>query len=172
MQVAVQPFTWQNCQIIRVVGNLVSVHHSCRHLDRPHKVEVVVAKVVSELLDLASSHRCGVLHDEIVNRQCSSDRGLVSDHVEVEGAISIEGTMLNKTSVNDSTRSGVRVVVIVFLDETGVDFLVNKAVQNLGIVVCLNRLNRSSDGRLLKSDHFFLVAGTAYAISVDSDLLG
>lgn len=172
MQVAVQPFTWQNCQIVRVVCSLVSVHHSCRHLNRPHEVKVVVAQVVSELLDLASSHRCGVLHDEVVNGQCSSDRGFVSHHIEVKGAVSIEGTMLNKTSVYDSTRSGVRVVVIVFLDETGVDFLVNKAVQNLGIVVCLNRLNGSSDRRLLKSDNFLLVTGTAHAIPVDSDLLG
>lgn len=97
MQVAVQLLTWQNSQVICVVCNFVSVHHSCRHFDRPHKVEVIVAQVVSELLDLSGSHRCSVLDDKVVHGQCSCNCGFVGYHVEIEGAISIEGTMLDNT---------------------------------------------------------------------------
>ena len=54
--------------VLRVIGNLVRVHHCGRYLDRAHEIEVVVAEVVSKLFNLILGERGGVLDNVVVDR--------------------------------------------------------------------------------------------------------
>lgn len=55
VQVRRELFTRENAQVVGVVCNLVCVHHRAWYFDRAHEVEVVVAQMVRELLNLALS---------------------------------------------------------------------------------------------------------------------
>ena len=50
VEVVLQLVTRDNSQVVRIICNLMSVHHTAGHLDRAHEVEVIVAQVVGELL--------------------------------------------------------------------------------------------------------------------------
>lgn len=170
MKLVVKSLAGQDAEIVCVVGDLVSVHHSAGHLDGAHEIEVVVAQVVRELFNKALVHQSGVLDDEVVNGQGGCDGCFVCDHVKVKGAIAVSGRVLDNTRINDGARGRIGVRVSLFLDESGVDPLVNEAVQDLGVVVSLDTFDRCFNRGFLISDHLLLVAGAADTIPVDSDL--
>jgi hypothetical protein len=171
VKVAVQLLTGQDRPVVSIVGDLVSVHHRRWHLYGALKVEIVAAKVVSELFNLALAHSSGVLNHKVVHWQGSRDRSSLGHHVEVKGAISIRRGMLNKPRINTSARGRVGVVVINLFDKSSVDPLIYEAVEDLGVVVWLNLLNCRCHGRLLVFDHFLLITGTTNTISVNHDLV-
>jgi hypothetical protein len=109
MKVAVQQLTGYNSQVIGIVSDLVSVHHRCWHLNGALKVEIVAAKVVCELFDLALAYSRCVFNHKVVHWEGSSNRGSLSYHIKVEGAISISGGMLNEPRIDNSARSWVGV---------------------------------------------------------------
>lgn len=172
VKVAVQSLTWEDSQIICVVSSLMSIHHGRRYLDWAHEVEVVVAQVVSELLNLALTQAWCVLYHEVVNGKCCRNRCFVSHHVEVEGAISILRTVLNKACIDNSTRGWVWVSVVVLLNEAGVNFFIDQAVEDLWVVTGLNSLNGFCYCRFLKSDDLVLIAWATDTISINSNFLG
>lgn len=172
MEVAVQPLTGEDFQIVRIVCDLVGIHDGAGNLDRAHEVEVVVAQVICELFNLALIHQSRVFDDEVVHGQSSRNRRFVGNHVEIKGAIAICGSMLNKTGIHDSSWGRVSVSVTLFLNQSRVDSLVDEAVQDLRVVVLHEVSNGLLDCGLFIADHFFLVTRATDSISVDRDLIG
>lgn len=84
MKVSCKGIVWQDGKVVGVVGNLVRVHHSAWHLDRAHKVEVIVTLVVSEFLNFLLLHVGRVLHDVVVDWQSSGNSRTMGHHVEVK----------------------------------------------------------------------------------------
>ena len=123
---------------MRIARNFVGVHHCTRHLNRAHKIEVVIALVVGKLLHLRLSKCRRVLHNVILDGECSSHSRLVGDHIEV---IRIIPLIFNQTAVHHGARSWVQVLVISSFCESGVDLLVNQHIQNFGLVSGLKVTN-------------------------------
>lgn len=80
--------------------------------------------------------------------------------------------MLYETSIDNSAWCWIRVGVVILLNETSVDLLVDQTIEDLGVVVCLSRLDCAGDSWLLIFDHFFLVAGTTDTVAVNRNLSG
>lgn len=165
VQVRRERVTGLDAQVVGVVCNLVRVHDRTRNLDGPHEVKVVVAQVVCELLDLALSHRRRVPDNEVVHRQGRRDSRLVGHHVEVEAARA--GSVFGDRSVDDRAGRWVRIGVALLFDQSGVDLLVNKAVDELGVVIACHTLDRFVDRINFILNYFGLVARTADTVSVD-----
>ncbi len=73
-----------------IVGNLVSVHASSRHLDWPTEAKVAMALMVNESLHLFFLHSCAIVSHSEMYRQCGGYCGFVWNHVEVEGVLGSE----------------------------------------------------------------------------------
>lgn len=126
--------------------------------------------MVRELLNFLLLHHRGIHNHLVVHgKSCRNGRS-VSDHVEIELTILSIGTILDKAAVDGCTRGWISVLVVYLLDESRVDLLVDKAVEELGVVIRLETLDGSFNTRNLILHHVFLVTGTATTISVDSDL--
>jgi hypothetical protein len=67
MQVEAQIITRFDLIIMGIVGDLMSVHDCSRDFNRAHEVEVVVALVVSELLNFVLSQASSVFDHMIMD---------------------------------------------------------------------------------------------------------
>ena len=81
--------------------------------------------MISKFLYLLLLHCSRVLDHKVVDWQCCRNCSLVCYHVEVKAAVAVHWAMLDKTSVDNSTWRWVCIGVALFLDESGVDLLVN-----------------------------------------------
>jgi len=86
VQVAAKGFIRLDPEIVCVVGDLLGIHNCAGHLDRAHEVEVVVAQVVCELLNLSLLHDRRVDNHLVVNWQGRGNCGSVRHHVEVKAS--------------------------------------------------------------------------------------
>lgn len=111
-----------NRNVLRVVGDLVGVHHCGWYLDRAHEVEVVVAQVIRELFNLFLGQRGRVLDNIVVDRKGGGDCCPVSNHVEVKSSLCI--LVLNQSSVDYGTWRWVFVNIVPLLSESTVDSFV------------------------------------------------
>lgn len=78
--------------------------------------------------------------------------------------------MLGKTSVNRGAWGRIRVVAVYLLDQTCVNLLVDKSINQFRRIVLLRSLEDTFDGRDLVVDHVLLVAWTTNTISVNGNL--
>ena len=105
-----------------------------------------------------------------MNGQSGSNRGAVSNHVEIKAALS--GWVFDQTLINHSARGRIFVVVASLFGEPRVDSLVNQGVQDLRFVVGRVILDEVVNVNDLISDHLLLVTGSANTVSVDRNLSG
>lgn len=120
--------------IICIVSKLVRVHDRRGHLDRALKVEVVVALLVRELLNLSPAHACRVHGHAVVHRQRSRHRCVVRHHVEVEVVGSALEAVLHDALVDDGAGGDVHDSLLLDFEEPGVDVLVYEDVEYLWVV--------------------------------------
>lgn len=163
---------WHDAEIVRVVRHFVRVHDRARHFDRAHKVEVVVAEVVSEGLNLEGTQRGRVLHHEVVHGQSGRNRGPMRHHVEIKASVSARSRVLRQPRVDDGAGGWVGIVVATFLDKARVNLLIYETVDDLGVVVALEAPDCLFDHVGFVANDLLLVAGSTNSIPIHNNLLG
>jgi hypothetical protein len=101
----------------------MSVHNCCWNLDCAHEIEVVVAEMVGERLNLLFLHAGCVGDNVVMDWEGSCDCCSVCYHVEIE-ALFIS-RVLNQSLVHYSSGCGILVLVVTLLGESSVDSLVD-----------------------------------------------
>lgn len=162
-------FIWPDAELVSVVGDLLSVHHGAWDLDRPHKVEVVVALMISEFFDLTLFHCSSVESHDVVDWERSRHGSPVRNHVKIENSLIIRSE-LDNTCINNGSGGWVCKRVVDWLDEASVDPLVHKRVEDFWRIVLLKVLQSQVDEFDLVLDHEILVARATNSISVDYNL--
>ena len=123
----------RHANLVSVFGDFAGVHHCTGDLDWPHVIEVVVAEVVGELLNLAPCEIRLVLDYVEMNWAGCGNRCLVGNKEEIKAALGC--CMFNQTLVNDCARSWVLKRIKVPLSKSSVHAFVNQSVDDLWAVV-------------------------------------
>ena len=98
-----------------VFSNLVSIHARSRHLDRSLPIEIVIAKVKSELFKNLFSHRGVIVSYVEVGGSDTSLCGVLRDEVEI--VLGVVFRVLNNVLINQGSRRRVDHFALVVLGE-------------------------------------------------------
>ena len=153
-----------------VLGDLVSVLAWRRHLDGTAPVEVEVAQVVGQRLQLLLVHLRVVVGHKEVHWQHTSLRSLLADEEEVVGVVVVFSSALDDLGVDDGSRRRIGDVVLTS-EESLVDSLVDDDESDFG---------RSSSAELLQdrlqslqlTAHDLVPLRVTHSISVNDDVVG
>lgn len=88
MEFKFQLVTGSDLVLMRIIGNLVSIHGGSWDLNAAAEVDVGVTQVVGEQLNVSLLHSCRVVDHFVVNGASCCNCGFVGDQKEVEFLLS------------------------------------------------------------------------------------
>ena len=173
----VETIVWSSRQIlfgefivVSISSNLLGILYTCWCLNWSSKTVIVVALVVSELLNFLLGHIRSVCYDWIVNWKSSGSLWVVVwNHVEIKQPITIS---FNYTLINESSRWGITNISIYLFEESCGYFLVNKDIDKLWVEIWWERLNSLSElsTRTFSLKSLFSHNWTSNSVSVYNNL--